>query len=89
MGYDGNYGRVSTEHGDIPDDEPVIVFQARDKHTIAVLVHYLKLCREGGSPNRHQHLIAEALVRFIEWQGRNLEKVRSPDSESSKIRLDR
>jgi hypothetical protein len=84
MGYDGKYGRVSLQYGEIPDDEPVIVFRARDTNTRAVLAHYLKLCDQGGSPVRHQRLIAEALHRFTRWQEENPDKVRVPDSEHSR-----
>jgi hypothetical protein len=84
LGYDGKYGRVSTEHGDIPDDEPVIVFRARDVNTRAVLAHYLKLCDQGSSPVRHLRLIAEALHRFTGWQEKNPDKVRVPGSEGSR-----
>lgn len=84
MGFDGKYGQVTTEHGDIPDDEPVIVFRARDVNTRAVLAHYLKLCDEGGSPVRHLRLVSETLARFVRWQENNQGKVRVPDSRSSR-----
>lgn len=84
MGYDGKYGRVTTEHGNIPDDEPVILFRARDIRTRGVLAHYLKLCDKGNSPVRHLRLVAETLARFIAWQEQNPDKVRVPDSERSR-----
>ncbi len=87
MGFDGKYGRVTTEHGDIPDDEPVIVFRARDIRTRGVLAHYLRLCDEGGSPVRHLRLVAETMARFIRWQEDNPDKVRTPDSERSRAWL--
>lgn len=88
MGTDGKYGRVTTEFGNIPDDEPVIVFRARDRHTRAVLAHYLKLCDQGYSPLRHLRLVAEALARFIAWQEKNPALVRTPVSEGSRQWLD-
>lgn len=84
MGYDGKYGKVTTEHGDIPDDEPVIVFRARDIRTRGVLAHYLKLCDEGKSPIRHLRLVSETLARFIRWQEENPDKVRVPTSAASR-----
>lgn len=87
MGRDGKYGLVTTQHGDIPDDEPVIVFRARDRHSRAVITHYLKLCDQGGIPVRHLRLVSEALAAFIRWQERNPDKVRTPSSESSRERL--
>ena len=84
MGHDLKYGQVTTEHGDIPDDEPVIVFRARDVNTLAVLSHYLKVCDQGGSPPRHLRLIAQTLFHFASWQEANQDKVRLPDSERSR-----
>lgn len=84
MGYDGKYGKVTTEHGNIPDDEPVFVFRARDVNTRAVLGHYLKVCDQGGSPIRHLRIVAEALARFARWQEEHPSRVRVPDSERSR-----
>jgi hypothetical protein len=63
MGYDAKYGTVTTDHGDIPEDEPVIVFRARDTFTPGVLQGYLDMCAAGGSPQRHLDLIRSALER--------------------------
>jgi hypothetical protein len=49
MGYDRKYGQVTTEHDDIPDDEPVIVFRARDRFVPAMLGYYLAACERGGA----------------------------------------
>ena len=84
MGYDSKYGRVTTQHGGIPDDEPVIVFRARDVLTRGVLAHYLKLCDDANRPPRHIRLIAETLARFVRWQEENQDKCRLPDSERSR-----
>jgi hypothetical protein len=84
MGYDGKYGRVTTEHGDIPDDEPVIVFRARDKLTCPLLSAYHALCEKGGSPERHLQLVEQTYTRFADWQEANPGKVKTPDSERSR-----
>lgn len=89
MGYDTKYGRVITEHGDIPDDEPVIVFRARDITTTSLLAHYLKICAKEGSPRRHLHIIIETLERFRVWQMNNPDRVKVPDSERSRTWMDR
>lgn len=88
MGYGGKYGRITTEYGSIPDDEPVIVFRARDMNTRGVLAHYLKMCDQGGSPVRHLRLIAETLHKFTAWQEQHPDQVRVPDSEHSKTWFD-
>lgn len=84
MGFDRKYGKVTTEHGDIPDDEPVVVFRARDVQTPSVLRQYLHFCGEGGSPQRHLTLIEESITLFEKWQENNPDKVKIPDSERSR-----
>ena len=84
MGYDGKYGRVTTEHGDIPDDEPVIVFRARDLQSVHTLAYYLMRCAGHGSPTRHLNLIVSDIQRFTAWQDENQDKVKTPDSERSR-----
>jgi hypothetical protein len=87
MGYDGKYGQVTTEHGHIPDDEPVIVIRARDRNACPVISAYHDLCERNGSPQFHLDLIEQTYTRFADWQEANPELVRTPDSESSRERL--
>jgi hypothetical protein len=87
MGYDGKYGKVTTEHGDIPDDEPVIVFRAQDRFSADVLRFYRELCKENGSPQRHLNLIAMTQAKFAAWQEVHANRVKVPDSESSRAWL--
>lgn len=84
MGYDGKYGTVTTEFGDIPDDEPVIVFRARDKITLSLIKWYRYRCVQSGSPDRHLGIIDATAERFRNWQEANPGKVRYPDSERSR-----
>jgi len=84
MGYDGKYGKVTTEHGDIPDDEPVIVFRARDKMVPAMISFYRSLCQDNGSPQRHLDLIQRCANNIIQWQADHPERTRQPDSERSR-----
>lgn len=88
MGTDGKYGRVTTEHGDIPDDEPVIVFRARDRLVPPMLDEYLQLCRDEGSPQRHLDLVTKAMHQIIDWQREHQDRVRTPDSERSRAWMD-
>lgn len=83
MGFDRKYGRVTTEHGDIPDDEPVVVFRARDKHLPDVLSYYAEMC-SGDSPDRHSALVEGTFNAVDGWQKAHPEKVRTPDSERSR-----
>lgn len=83
MPIDGKYGKVTLEHGGhIPDDEPVIVFRAKDKLLPGVLAHYHMLCMHAGSPMRHLRMVAEAFYRVKGWQQDHVTK--TPDSETSR-----
>lgn len=84
MGFDRKYGRVTTEHGDIPDDEPVIVFRGRDRLVPAMLEHYMDLCERAGSPARHVRLVHGSAEQIEKWQEANPDRVRTPDSERSR-----
>lgn len=88
MGFDGKYGVVTTEHGDIPPDEPVIVFRARDILLPELLDDYISLCEFAGSPQRHMDLVAAHQERILTWQDNNPDKVRRPDSERSREWMD-
>jgi hypothetical protein len=84
VGYDGKYGKVTTEYGDIPGDEPVIVFRARDMIVPAMLRFYLEMCEANGSPRRHLDLIRATQRRIDQWQLDHRSQVRQPDSERSR-----
>jgi hypothetical protein len=87
MAMDAKYGKVTTEFGTIGEDEPVIVFRARDKHLPAVLEYYLGLCVEERSPVHHTDLIAATWSTIEEWQEAHPDQVRIPNSDSYKARL--
>jgi hypothetical protein len=86
MAIDGKYGKVILEHGQhIPDDEPVIVFRAKDQTTAKLLAYYMLLCMKAGSPRRHLEIILDTAERFRAWQETHQTKV--PDSETSRAWL--
>ena len=84
MGVDLKYGRVTTAHGDIPEDEPVIVFRASDKLLAPLLSEYHKMCDKAGSPPRHLLLVEANYTRVADWQEAHADRVRTPDSERSR-----
>lgn len=86
MAKDLKYGNVTLEHGTIGEDEPVVVFRAKDVLLPALLAHYARLCAQAGSPPRHLELIAETTGRVNQWQNNNDTKV--PDSEASREWMD-
>lgn len=82
MGIDQKYGRVTTEHGNIGEDEPVIVFRAQDRLLPKLLAYYHLFCLKAGSPKRHLDLILSTRDVVLDWQEVN--DVKTPDSESSR-----
>lgn len=88
MGHDSKYGRVITEHGSIPDDEPVIVFRARDAFSVPALRAYLAACQAGGSPIFHADLVGQTVNRFMDWQKSHRDEVRVPASAAHQERLE-
>ena len=82
MGYDRKYGKVTLEHGNIGEDEPVVVFRARDIVLPEILAYYVLRCLKKGSPRRHINIILNTLDVIKEWQSKNTTKI--PDSETSK-----
>lgn len=78
MGVDGKYGRVTTEFGDIGEDEPVVVFRAQDVLMGKVLMYYHLFCLKAGSPRRHLDAIMDALGHVQRWQRDNPTK--TPES---------
>lgn len=85
MGIDGKYGRVTTEFGNIGEDEPVVVFRSQDKLLPALLEEYMVLCRDAGSPYHHLALIRDAFSTVWEWQQQHFTQV--PNSNSHIERL--
>lgn len=70
---DGRFvNRVSGEP--IPDDEPVILFRARDRHTIELLAIYKAM---SGDPH-HQRAIQDRIDEFRAFQEANPQRVKEP-----------
>ena len=64
--------RVSGEA--IPDDEPVIIFRARDVHSLSVLRHYQELVRDG----HHERAVQDRIDEFTEFQKNNPTRLKEP-----------
>lgn len=79
MGVDNKYGKVTVEKGTIGEDEPVVVFRAKDKLLLDVLRYYRNRCDEAGSPPGHLDAIWDDMQRVSEWQQANATQV--PQSE--------
>jgi hypothetical protein len=80
MGVDGKYGRVTTEFGDIGENEPVVVFRAQDKLLPKVMSYYLLFCLKAGSPRRHVNIILDTIERVRQWQADPANFTKVPES---------
>jgi hypothetical protein len=78
MGVDVKYGRVTTERGSIPDDEPVVLFRAQDELLLSVLRHYRVECVLIGASREHVDAVTEARERVRAWQAEHDTKVPDP-----------
>jgi hypothetical protein len=68
MAIDRKYGRVTTERGDIGEDEPVVVFRAQDQLLPELLAAYRRMCEDAGSPRHHLDGITETQGVVLGWQ---------------------
>lgn len=89
MNRDTKYGRVVTEYGQFIDNEPVMVFRARDDLVIPMLENYKELCKQAGSPSHHIEAIEENISRITAWQKENQNKVIVPRSDNYAKRIGR
>lgn len=87
MAIDHKYGQVTTEHGDIGADEPVVVFRGRDILLLKLLQDYQQLCVAAGSPAFHLAQIDAAREFVGGWQERNPDQVRVPSSSGYQDRM--
>lgn len=87
MAFDTKYGKVTTEFGTIGEDEPVIVFRARDANVLDMLANYWGLCKAAGSPQHHLDLIDKTMKTIEAWQEENHDQVKVPDSNAYMKRM--
>jgi len=80
MAIDNKYGKITTEFGNIGEDEPVVLFRARDVLLPDVMAYYLHKCAERGSPKKHLDLIRSTEGIVGAWQEANPDKVQVPQS---------
>lgn len=81
-GYSDKYGQVYVErigNTGFPDpDEPVALMRAQDRLTHRLMVYYHALSVEAHVPTKQWESVARQVYRFIDWQERNREKLRTP-----------
>lgn len=86
MARDTKYGRVTTEFGQFGEDEPVVVFRAKDRLLPKLLKIYRYMCELAGSPVLHLEAIDKAAAAVKDWQAQNPTK--TPDSEAHRKRIE-
>jgi hypothetical protein len=65
----------------IPEDEPLILFRARDKLAVTMMEHYLSLCRDAGCDPGQLELMHRRIADFLAWQKENEAVMKRPSSE--------
>lgn len=80
MGYDSKYGNIKTQHEEIPDDEPVIMFRARDKLAVDIIGYYLFRSIQAGSSRGHLKVVMGSLEEFRYWQEQHPDELKLPES---------
>ena len=76
--YDAVDGRiVNRATGEaIPDDEPIMIFRAKDVKSTGVLSNYMHSCMN----HDHRAVVKARLQQFIDWQYKNHGKVQEPNT---------
>lgn len=63
----------------IPDDEPVFIFRARDKHACSMLGEYAQFC----SDPAHREAVNQRFIQFGEFAEAHPERMREPDTAAT------
>jgi len=62
----------------IPEDEPLILFRARDRNALAMLRHYRLLCEEDLCTAFHMDGIDNRIAAFAEFKHLHPERMKQP-----------
>ena len=80
---DGKYktdGNVTKLDGTpIPDDEPLVLFRAKDKLLPQLLEDYNKLCQDAGCQAQQVETLGPLIQQVKDWQATHQDKVKLPD----------
>lgn len=77
--YDVRDGKLTNRQSNeaIPEDEPVFILRARDKHAHAVLVYYSSICVEP----EHREAARIRAAQFANWSIMHPSRMKEPDSK--------
>ena len=73
----GVFNRASGEM--IPEDEPIIVFRARDIHAAQVIRHYATLVND----DEHRRIVLKRADQFEAFAAENADSMKEPDTQLS------
>jgi hypothetical protein len=60
----------------IPDDEPVMIFRARDKNAALMISYYRRLCSDA----HHSDVVGKRLHDFVDFAHAHPERMKEPDT---------
>jgi hypothetical protein len=61
----------------VPEDEPLFLLRARDRHAYDTLMHYLHLC-EGDCNDLHLEGIKQRIRKFTDFASAHPERMKQP-----------
>jgi len=71
---------VSVSKGEpIPEDEPVMLFRARDKHAVTLVRYYYQICSEDNCSDEHMQGIQARVEDFEEFCLYHPDRMKQPD----------
>ncbi len=74
-----DFAIVKTSNGDpIPDDEPLILFRARDRNAVLMLLEYRRLCVADGCNDFQLDGIDDRIAAFVEFKTAHPERMKQP-----------
>jgi hypothetical protein len=65
---------------EIPNDEPLFIFRAKDKLAFDTLTYYLHKCIEDGCSREQLKTLSEMCSEFRTWARNNPDKMKQPGS---------
>jgi len=69
---------VNRQSGEaIPDDEPVFILRARDRHAFGLLQRYAGLAKD----EKHREAVFVRIVQFKNWAEMHPDRMKEPDSQ--------
>lgn len=69
----------------IPDDEPIIIFRAKDPHAVMAMAEYIDYCQN----DQHKQVITGRMKDFLDFARNHPERMKEPDSDESCLRPDK